>query len=373
MNKKLDLDKLLDVYCRGIYAMDPKTALPFWDYEFAPLFGDLWIEKMFKAAKLATKKKMSPAIISGFFKNISVYRKELIYSLFDLKVGKINKADRMFYVNFWWKVVVNSCQKDPMVTKANIVHTAAQIKNFMSNLNWALATPETSRQVGNLSMNLNSLGYGLYTDIFAHNCFENFGAYDVSKFFGGKKHTLVIKQWANLRPKEIFPELKKFRHEQINIFAIYKDLDYTVDIYTHQYYSKSAGQCLVKYAVIADNRQVINNLSELEELNDYLGAVVVKLFRKIKRRGFEGSKRHWVLARNYQFKDFFEALGMDWFDQKMLDRVKDRALDKNDYWDFDQYPKEVLFKFWKKGFDPRLDTYYKDWGKILKKLSKKNK
>jgi len=62
---------------------------------------------------------------------------------------------------------------------------------------------------------------------------ENFGAYDVSQNFGGQKHILVIKQWANLRPREIYPEFKDFRFDKLNILAVYKDIDYTVDIYRH--------------------------------------------------------------------------------------------------------------------------------------------
>lgn len=370
MAKELNLDKLLQVYCEGIYAMDPKTALPFWDYDFAPLYGDLWIKKMLKAIKIAKQKKLSPKKISSFFANIAVPRKEIIYSLVDLKVGKIKKSDRMSYVKFWWEVVKERCQRDCLVKKSNIVHTDKEIKKFFETLPWEKADLSKARQVGNIAMNLNSLAYGLYTDIFAHNSMENFGAYNVSKYFGGKKHILVIKQWVNLRPKELYPEFANFRFDKLNIFAIYKEIDYTLDIYTHQVYSGNAAANIVQYAVLIDGKYFLNDINKIKELNDYLGRIVVDHFKKIQKRGFEGAKKMWVLSRNYQFKNFFQAVGMDWHDKEMLARVKNKPLLKTDYWDFDKHSKNILFKFWKQCFDPRLDNYYGDWGNILKNIVK---
>lgn len=370
MSKELDLDKLLQVYCEGIYAMDPKTTLPFWDYDFGPIYGDLWIKKMLKAVKIAKNKNLSPKQISTFFENVAVPRKEIIYSLVDLKVGKIKKEDRMFYVNFWWEVVKEKCQRDCLVEKSNIVHTDSEIKNFLKTLEWEKSNPQKARQVGNIAMNLNSLAYGLYTDIFAHNSMENFGAYDVSQYFAGEKHIMVIKQWANLRPKELYPEFEDFRFDKLNIFAVYKNIDYTVDIYTHQVYSGNTATNLVQYAVPIDDKYFLNDTNKIEELNEYLGKIVVDHFQKIQNRGFEESKRIWVLSRNYQFKDFFGAVGLDWYDKEMLERVKDKPLLKTDYWDFDKYPKDILFKFWKTCFDPRLDTYYDEWKEILNNIAK---
>lgn len=370
MSNKLDLDKLLRVYCEGIYAMDPKTTLPFWDYDFGPIYGDLWIKKMLKAVKIFRDKNLSAKQISKFFENVAVPRKEIIYSLVDLKVGKIKKEDRMFYVNFWWDIVKEKCQKDCLVEKSNIVHTEKEVGNFLKTLEWEQSDPQKARQVGNIAMNLNSLAYGLYTDVFAHNSMENFGAYDLAQHFGGKKHIMVIKQWANLKPKELYPEFADFRFNKLNIFAIYKDIDYTVDIYTHQVYSGNTATNLVKYAVLVDDKYFLNDAEKIEELNKYLGEIVVEHFQKIQKRGFEESKKIWVLSRNYQFKDFFKAAGLDWHDKEMLGRVKGKPLLKTDYWDFEKYPKETLFKFWKMCFDPRLDTYYDEWGKILKDITK---
>lgn len=367
---RLNLDKLLEVYCEGIYAMDPKTALPFWDYDFGPLYGDLWIKKMLTACHRAKERGISTKTVSGFFENIAVSRKELIYSLVDLKVGKVSRDERMFFVNFWWEVVLEKCKRDCLVERSNIVHTEEQIKDFIKALQWESSDSSKARQIGNLAMNLNSLAYGLYTDIFAHNSMENFGAYDVSHHFGGQKYVLVIKQWANLRPKELYPEFQDFRFDKLNTFAVYKDIDYTVDIYTHQVYKGNAAKSLVQYAVLIDDRLFANKLSKLQELNEYLGKIVSGHFRKIQKRGFEEAKRSWVLARNYQFKDFFKAVGLEWYDTEMLERVKGKQLLKTDFWNFEKYSKEVLFRFWKKCFDPRLDTYYENWKALLKEAQK---
>lgn len=373
MAEKLDIDKLLNVYCEGIYAMDPKTALPFWDYDFGPIYGDLWINKMLEAISRAKKLKLSYQQINGYFKNIAVPRKELIYSLVDLKVGKIPFDKRMEFVDFWWNVINQTCVKDCLVEKANIIHSREQIGKMITDIPWQKADLINARQIGNLAMNLNSLSYGLYTDIFAHNAMENFGAYDVSKYFGNKKHILVVKQWVNLKPIELWSEFNNFKFDNIKVYAIYKDIDFTVDIYTHQTYSGSAASNLAQYCVLANDGKVFNDAARLEKINNYLGKTVVNHFTKVQNRGFEEAKKMWVLARNYQFIDFFKAVGLEWRDWQMLDRVKNKPLIKTDFWDFDKYPKEILFEFWKKCFDPRLDTYFDDWAKILKQIINERK
>lgn len=369
MDEKLNLDKLLQVYCDGIYAMDPKTALPFWDYDFGPVYGDLWIKKMLHAMHLAQEKGLTAKQVSGFFQNIAVPRKELIYSLVDLKVGRVTKAERMFFVNFWWDVVKEMSVEDRLAEKSNIIHTPGQIENFMRSLQWQPADLSRARQVGNLAMSLNSLAYGLYTDIFAHNSMENFGPYDVSTFFGDGRYILVIKQWANLRPVELYPEFKDFPFDKLNIFAVYKNIGYKVDIYTHQIYEGNAAQSLIQYCVLANEKKTINDKLELSKLNGYVGQLAVEHYEKMQQRGFEGAKKIWVLARNYQFKDFFKAVGLDWHDQEMQERVKNKPLLKTDFWDFEKYPKEILFEFWKQCFDPRLDTYFDQWPDLLKKIA----
>jgi len=370
MSKELNIDKLLDVYCEGIYAMDPKITLPFWDYDFGPIYGDLWIKKILQASHRSQDQGQTPRDVSKFFENVAVPRKEIIYSLVDLKVGKVNQDERMFFVNFWWDVVKEFCQRDCMVERSNIVHTDEEISGFLDELPWEKADAVKARQVGNIAMNLNSLAYGLYTDVFAHNSMENFGAYDVSEHFGGRRHIMVIKQWANLRPVELYPRFKDFRFDKLNIFAVYKDMDFTVDIYTHQIYSGSTAEKLVQYAVVIDNEETLNEVGKLEELNEELGQVVVDHFQDIQGRGFEEAKRIWILSRNYQFKDFFASLGMDWHDQEMLDQVKGKELLETEYWDLEKYSKEVLFEFWKRCFDPRRDTYYDGWDQILKDVVK---
>lgn len=368
MKQRLDIDQLLDVFCEGIYSMDPKTTQPFWDYDFAPVFGDLWIKKMRTAITRSQELGLTAPQLSAMFPNIAVPRKEMIYSLVDLKVGNVDTTERLRYLDFWWKVVLQQAQRDPLAEHSNIVHTDTEVDGLVGSLPWNAADATSARLVGNLTMNLNSLAYQLYTDVFAHNAMENFGAYDVSRHFGGKKHILVIKQWVNLRPSELYPDAQLPPFDRINIYAIYKDVDFKVDIYTHQVYSGNAAENLVRYAVTVDGKRTVNDPAGIEALYTQIGPIVIDLHARSVSRGFEDAKKAWVLARNYQFKDLFRTVGMEWRDQEMLDRIKDKPLVKTPYWTFNGFSKDALFAFWKRCFDPRLDTYYDQWGKIYNEL-----
>lgn len=372
-----ELDKLLEIYCEGIYDMDPKTALPFWDYDFGPLFGDLWIKRMIKAIKII-KTQFSPKEVAKLFNGIAVPRKELIYSLVDLKVGDINKEDRKEFVNFWWDIIREKCANEDYLceNKTNLIHSKEEIKELMKKLNWnEHKDKKIGKEMGKISMSLNSLSYGLYSDIFAHNCFENFGPYKISG-----NEIFVVKTWTNLQPVEIWPETKDFKFKDIKIYCIYKDMDYTVDIYNHQWYSANTVDNLVKVALVIDGKEILvandeDNIEKLREITKYLAEFAVEQFHKYKKEGFEKNKALWVMQRSYQFKEFFRLAGLEWNGpemQEMLTRVKDKPVLNNPYWDF-SYPKERLFRFWKKCFDPRLDTYFSKWEELFEKEVKTKK
>ena len=103
----------------------------------------------------------------------------------------------------------------------------------------------------------------------------------------------------------------------------------------------------------------------MKEIKNYLEPISVEQYKRYHELGFEETKAKWVLQRSYLFKNFFERIGMDWNDEEMLQRVKDKRLLKEPFWDF-RYPKEKLLEFYKKVLDPRLDTYYENWKEIWK-------
>src|SRR6185295_15241258 len=107
-----EIDQLLEAYCDGLYAMDPRTTFPFWDFDFAPLFSKEWIDKIIVATRSAVRAGLSPFEYRSLFSGPSVPRKELIYSLMDMKVARINREDRMHLVDFWSSILKDLCADD---------------------------------------------------------------------------------------------------------------------------------------------------------------------------------------------------------------------------------------------------------------------
>lgn len=362
----LDLDRLLNIFVSGMTAMDPKTCLPFWDYDFAPIFGDLWIKKMLKAIEKTKEMKLDAGELKQLFAGASVPRKELIYSMIDLKVGQVPKEKRMEFVNFYWDIVKAFAKSDPMASKSNKIHSDEEIERIIKDTKWEKGTPETGRACGQIITCLESMAYGLYSDIFPHNAAENYGPYDVSKHFG-ENTILVIKRFSNLKPVELWPHSNEYNYESIYLFSVYRNMECTIDIYNHQIYSANTAERLVAYAVLTNESEFKNSLEEMKEITSYLEPVSVEQYKRYHNLGFEETKRMWVLQRNYLFKKFFEKVGMEWYDEGMLERVKGKELLKEPFWNFD-YHKEKLFKFYTRCFDPRRDIYYKDWRELWKEI-----
>jgi len=363
-SEELNIDRLLDVFTSGLMAMDPKTALPFWDYDFGPIFGDLWIKKMLKAIKKAKEMKLTPKELKELFPGPSVPRKELIYSLIDLKVGVIPKEKRLEFCEFWWDIVKEFTVEDRMASKSNKIHSTKEIDELVKVIKWENGTQVKGRACGQIITCLESLSYGLYSDIFPQFAAENYGPYDVSKHFGDVA-ILLIKRFSNLKPVELWPHAEDYRYESVYIYSVYSNMDCTIDIYNHQVYSGNTAERLIAYAVVTNQSKFENSLEEMQAIKNYLEPISVEQYKRYHELGFEETKAKWVLQRSYLFKNFFERIGMDWNDEEMLQRVKDKRLLKEPFWDF-RYPKEKLLEFYKKVLDPRLDTYYENWKEIWK-------
>ena len=359
-----DLDALMTAYCEGIYAMDPRTTYPFWDYDFAPLFSDTWIAKLL--ATTVACRPLDSSELAHLFSGPSVPRKELIYSLFDLKVARIGRDERLRQVSFWVDLLKTWCGSDWLSNGSNQAPNLDRPSVMMADAPWIPTDRTGGRAVGHMTAALNSLAYGLYSDVFVHQCAEFRGPYKVappvSESSAGR-HRLLVRSWSGLRPYGLHPECQDPGYDKVVIAAVY-DCEFAIDIYNHVSWNESPVDHMRQYAVWIDARPSIISPGELASLAQSVAGLAETTFRWYRDLGFEDKKRLWVRQRNYQFRRLFRSTGLREDAPEMEAAVAGKPLSRSPLWN-STLPKEQIFDVWRQCLDPRTEIYYDDWPGIF--------
>jgi hypothetical protein len=356
-----DLDALMAAYCEGMYAMDPRTTYPFWDYDFAPLLSQAWITKIL--ASTAACSSLRPDDFAYLFNGPSVPRKELIYSLFDLKVAKIERSERLRQVTYWVDLLKGWCGDDWLSSGSNRAESLDRPRDMIAAAQWSPADRTSGLAVGRLTVALNCLAYALYSDVFVHQCAECRGPYQVHSQEAESEEYLLVRSWTGLYPHRLQPQSQDPGFERVVVAAVY-DCHLTIDIYNHVSWAEPPVDHIRRYAVWIDGTQRIMKPGELEDLAYYLAGHAERAFRRYEEQGFEEKKRMWVIQRNYQFRRFFRTAGLGEDAPEMEVAVAGKPLHHSMLWNT-TLPKEQITEVWRKCLDPRTEIYYDDWDAVF--------
>lgn len=356
-----ELDSLLDAYCEGLYAMDPRTTFPFWDYDFAPLYSRPWIDKISFACDIASHQGFLPEDYQKIFNGPSVPRKELIYSLVDMKVAKLEIDKRMFLVNYWADILRNLCGEDWLSNGSNRSFGIDNPDHIVNMPTWTKCDAYLGRTIGGLTAALNALSYSLYSDVFVHQCAECRGPYDVSKHFGKKPYVLLVRVWNGLRPMELWKDFEGPEFETVKLAVIYENLDFHIDVYNHVSWDGIAPKQMRLCYLLVNGEPFPITIPNLNNLINTIITIADGQYKIYHGMSFEDQKILWIHQRNYQFREFFGKLDLSWKDTSMMEKaVRGKPLFKDPFWDM-SLPKKQLFAFLRKCLDPREDYYYNDW------------
>jgi hypothetical protein len=357
-----DLDVLMTAYCEGLYAMDPRTTYPFWDYDFAPLFSKTWMDKMLAAT--AACDPVSVGTYARLFGGPSVPRKELIYSLFDMKVARVAQRGRLRQANFWIDILKSWCGDDWLSNGSNRAPDLDNPEAILVEPNWVTTDRAGGIGIGRMVATLNALAYGLYSDVFVHQCAECRGPYDfIPQIPTGRNRRLLIRSWSGLRPYRLHPECQDPGFDQIVIGAIY-DCDFEIDIYNHVTWDEPPIDHVDQYAVWLDKRPTIIEPEGLSALAHRIAQLAETTFRDYQDSGFEEKKLLWVRQRNYQFRKFFAFTNLPECAPEMEAAVLGKPLQRSPIWNM-SLPKDQIFLVWKQCLDPRTEIYDNDWPTIF--------
>lgn len=327
----------------------------------APLFSVPWLEKMLVATR-AVPAALDPVDYPRVFGGPSVPRKELIYSLVDLKVARIPRDERLRRVSFWIGLLRTWCGEDWLSSGANRAPGQDRIDVMLAAPHWVDTGRDGGLAVGRMVVTLNALAYGLYSDVFVHQCAECRGPYRVPS--AGRRE-LLVRSWSGLWPRQLQPDAQDPGFDEVVIASVYEDCQCSMDIYNHVSWSGSPVEHLRRYAVWFDGVAARITLDELDTIAQRIGGLAQRTFRQYQRLDLEEKKAIWVRQRNYQFRNFFTLVGLPTDAPEMLAAVRSKPLLRSPLWNM-TLPKAELFDVWTTCLDPRNEVYADDWSAVFR-------
>ncbi len=303
-----DIDSCLDSYVASVCAMDFSTFddVTAW-YKYDPLVAQPWLDYVFSIIHGIKEKGLNAREVARLFPNTSEIRGTFFFDMFSAHFTSFTNSEKMELFCFYNDMLKAICVDDPYAHKKNIIHSPEEIKQLVSTTQ--KASPDIARKLGRIISACYHVGHALYSDMHPTIVYDNFAPYDVADVYG-PGHSVIIKDFGNLRAKEIWPESKHSPCDHIRIICVYKNVSPAVDSVSHITYDGDPIHGLVRAAIYVDG--VEKTIDESYELAIALENVAITIFQKSQSADLEFKKKQYYSAKAYTFKKLAEVLGRDW-------------------------------------------------------------
>lgn len=352
--------KWIDEFGVSGYQIQKGTVLegfqPIDFYHFFPLWYDLFISQIARAVdELKHQGKTLKETVPHFTtpSNIRALFQKTIPTFPHLQHKNISEFKKV--LTFLIGILKLQCKTDALGMRSNIIHTKVELKNAMRKVKWGKADPVVARNVGRLIMGLGHLVNGLYNDLVTDMGWDVYGPYDVSFKFG-KGATLLIRDYPNMKPVELWSHAKRYRYRRVRIWTVYRNISCEIKFVGCHTVTKggSLPDAMIAYGVDVDGKWH-NSAGAVRKLAGYFLNEAKLQGHRVDAMSVDARKEKVFLQECYQLRRLLEWLGLDWRPTKeMRARIK-KPMRK------DLYPmgKLVTFSEFKKYFG--VNYLKKNW------------
>lgn len=296
----------------SIYAGNTLEAFqPLDFFHFYPLWYDLWIERIdttltrldAHAKPFHEMRKFLPVPSSK-----RAILQKIIPSYRALPHKRVPQVQRV--TEFFVRMLSESCPADPFGKSSTPLHRDHEILDILQNTSWQEGSPQHARMLGKLLTACGSLTHGIYNDLATDFGWDTYGPYDIRE--GDFQRTLLVRHFPDLTPTELWSVQYHAPYKDVSIMTMYEDVRWKIGcVGCHTILEKGNPITgLRKWAVIADGH--VLDATDIETLTRHIAERAENLYRVIRMRSFEETKRMVLLQECYQMKKLFDAAGIDW-------------------------------------------------------------
>lgn len=309
---------------RTISTIDINTWEPFDPDSLIPYYLEPLVEKIIQTIKTLQEKGYSIRKIAQYFAGPTSIREEIGNCLYYDYTLSLPKKEITFYIDFLIKALSLFNSSDPFCFRGkNFFLETHQLRSLEKIRIWQKAEPETAKMLGKLIGTLLALSYSLYTDVWVASGSEFHGPYNLRKF---DKEILIIRDFFDLAPTELWPSEELSRYKSIRILTLYNPIDLRFDFYGN-FETKANLITNLKYWAILVNDKAFLTPQSFPKLIDYFAYLTSKQYCLVKNLNFEETKRKFMEAHYYRFRKLLEKVGASLQPTKeMYQAIKNKKL-----------------------------------------------
>ncbi len=271
-----------------------------------------------------------------------------------LGLVKISTQEIVDYTLFLFDIIKMKVHNDPFcLDDKNILYSERQIEKLTES-GFKFIEEDARRNIANLIVSSNYIGYTLFYDIFPTGGFINHGPYDVSEFYG-KGAVLIARDYHDITPEELWPEFD-MPYNKLKILCVYSNLRVGVNFSNHIITNDTISDKLIAYKVLLDDKLL--TISEIEELTKFFNKKIKEQSDRVNSfSDFDKVRKGGEIAF-YFFKKLREYMGDDWKYKPLMDEI-DFVIGKfgREFIEKYKYKKKPDIEHYRKLFDPRIDYY----------------
>lgn len=228
----------------------------------------------------------------------------------NLKIADTTIEDQVKLVQWCIQLLKELTQEDPLCLEGkNIYWPQAKVDAFVSKYSWQEVTGQYKEAVDKLSINLYSMNWSFYWNYYGAAGYDIHGPYQPKGF---ENSQLIIKDYFNPAPTELWPLAKEVPFKSAMLGQIYKDTDIKI----------SFGNRIVNQGELAGNNSHFVFIFDGQQVTD------IKTMRDLAQRAVEITKRQTEYVNSmekmdvarkcaqlayYIHKDFYLHFGKDWY------------------------------------------------------------
>lgn len=350
-----DIDDLVNAITGGI-----NEVSELWPLKPLQLLGYIDVDQcldMYTKLKSLVNQGMSFQEIAKLFEYPSKIRLFLINSgLTGLKaaqkldIGAISTADQIQFTEWMIQILKELTVEDPLCMQGkNILFNNNQVGEFVKSHHFESETDEMKEALSLLSTSLIALTWSFYWDYFPETGSETHGVYDVSKQFGNAS-SLLVKDYFNISPYEIWPYAKDIPVKSIVLSQIYCTNEIYLNFGNRIVNNNNIGELATHYSLQFDGKNITSS-EAIYQLIEVINSVAKKQTEIVNSLDDLEKVRFGTRLAYYARKEFYLHFNSDWYPEEMVEKT----LQKLGRTFIDIYRNEPnrSLDFKKKLYDPR--------------------
>jgi hypothetical protein len=248
-----------------------------------------------------------------------------------LRDKKITMAAAKESLEFFLDILDSKVSKDPFcLNNKNLWFDDSKVSGLMQEIRFNKVNSSELGLISRLVIALSSLVWSFYYDIYVEAGFEFHGPYDVE--LGGKKYSLLIRDYYDLRPTDLWNKAKEFGFKSVRLYLLYSGVNISLDFFMHEFSDKPLRESLAYYAIETidlNGKKSFVSIKDAVVIAELAEKITVDQVAYVNQLSVIETINMGAMICYYQLKDFRGRLGVDWRPPKeVFDAIKDKGLEK---------------------------------------------